>query len=135
MAGVLGKEVLISVDDGTGTMLEVEYQGDATFNSGKSQNVVRAKNGSLPYQTEEGATVTFSFSKVRPLSAGQNRLYALSDSNEAALVEYNDPASGGHKVAGNAHVTISDETAGVDGVIAVNVAIAWVDDPARTVNV
>ena len=134
MTGVRGKDVLISVDDGSGTMLEVEYQGDATYNSGKSQNVVRAKNGSLPYQSEEGATITFTFNKVRPLSAGQNRLYTLSDSNEAAAVEYNDPASGGHKIAGNANVTISEETANVEGIIAVNVSIAFVDDPTRTVN-
>ena len=135
MTGVRGKDVLISVADGDGTMLEIEYQGDATFNSGKSQNVVRAKNGSLPYQSEEGATITFTFNKVRPLSAGQNRLYALSDSSAAAAVEYNDVASGGHKIAGDAKVTISDESAGVDGIIAVNVSIAFVDDPTRTVNV
>jgi len=134
MTGVRGKDVLISVDDGSGTMLEVEYQGDATYNSGKSQQVVRAKNGSLPYQSEDGATITFTFNKVRPLSAGQNRLYALSDSNEAAAVEYNDPKSGGHKIAGNANVTISEETANVEGIIAVNVSIAFVDDPTRTVN-
>lgn len=134
MTGVRGKDVLISVDDGTGTMLEVEYQGDATFNSGKSQNVVRAKNGSLPYQSEEGATITFTFNKVRPPSSGQNRLYALSDSNDAAPVEYNDPASGGHKIAGSANVTISEETANVEGIIAVNVSIAFADDPVRTVN-
>lgn len=134
MTGVRGKDVLISVDDGTGTMLEVEYQGDATYNSGKSQNVVRAKNGSLPYQSEEGATITFTFNKVRPLSSGQNRLYALSDSNEAAAVEYNDPASGGHKIAGSGNVTISEETSNVDGLIAVNVSIAFAGDPVRTVN-
>ncbi len=134
MTGVRGKDVLISVDDGTGAMLEVEYQGDATYNSGKSQNVVRAKNGSLPYQSEEGATITFTFNKVRPLSAGQNRLYALSDSNEPAAVEYNDPAAGGHRVAGNANVTISEETANVDGILAVNVSIAFANDPVRTVN-
>ena len=134
MAGVKGKDVLISVDDGSGTMVEVEYQGDATYNSGKSQNVVRAKNGSLPYQSEEGATLTFTFSKVRPLSTGQNRLYTLSDSNAAAEVEYNDPASGGHKVAGKANVTISEETANTEGIISVNVSMAFVDDPVRTVN-
>lgn len=134
MTGVRGKDVLISVDDGAGTMLEVEYQGDASFNSGKSQNVVRAKNGSLPYQSEEGATITFTFNKVRPLSSGQNRLYALSDSNDEAPVEYNDPASGGHKIAGSANVTISEETANVEGIIAVNVSIAFADDPVRTVN-
>lgn len=134
MAGVKGKDVLISVDDGSGTMLEVEYQGDATYNSGKSQNVVRAKNGSIPYQSEEGATLTFTFSKVRPLSTGQNRLYTLSDSTDAAAVEYNDSASGGHKIAGTANVTISEETANTEGIISVNVSIAFVDDPVRTVN-
>lgn len=134
MAGVNGKEVLISVDDGSGTMLEVEYQGDATFNSGKTQNVVRAKNGSLPYQSEEGATISFTFSKVRPLSAGQNRLYALSDGGESAAVEYNDGKAGGHKIAGTANVTISEETSNTDGLIEVSVSMAFVDDPARTVN-
>ena len=134
MAGVKGKDVLISVDDGAGTMVEVEYQGDATYNSGKSQNVVRAKNGSLPYQSEEGATLTFTFSKVRPLSTGQNRLYTLSDSNAAVGVEYNDTASGGHKIAGTANVTISEETANIDGIIAISVSMAFVDDPVRSVN-
>lgn len=131
---VRGENVLISVDDGTGTMLEVEYQGDATYNSGKSQNVARSKNGSLPYQSNEGATITFTFNKVRPLSTGQNRLYALSDSQEAATVEYNDTPAGGHKIAGPANVTVSEETANVDGLISVNVSIAFADDPVRTVN-
>ena len=134
MAGIRGKDVLISVDDGSGTMLEIEYQGDATYNSGKSQNVVRTKNGSLPYQSEEGATISFTLQKLRPLSHGQNRLYALSDNNEAAAIEYNDAANGGHKIAGSANVTISEETANTDGLIAVNVSIAFVGDPVRTVN-
>ncbi len=135
VTGVRGKDVLISVDDGSGTMVQVEYQGDATYNSGKSQNVVRAKNGSLPYQSEEGATITFTFNKVRPLSAGQNLLYALSDSNEAVMVAYDNNAKGGHKIAGCAQITISEETAGTDGIIAVNVSMAFAgDDPERTVN-
>ena len=32
---VKGKDLLIHVDDGTGTMVEVPYQGDATYNPGK----------------------------------------------------------------------------------------------------
>ena len=134
MTGVQGKEVLISVDDGTGTMLEIEHQNDATYNPGKTQNVKRSKNGSLPYQSEEGATVTFSFDKVRPLSAGQNRLYALSDSNEAAAIEYNDPGTGGHKRSGLANVTLGEESANNEGIVSVNVSIAFVNDPATSVN-
>ena len=134
MAGVNGKDILIYIEDAAGKMQEVEYQNDATFNSGKTQNTARSKNGSLPYQTEEGATISFAFNKVRPLSAGQNRLYDLSDSGEAAAVEYNDPISGGHKIAGNVHVTISEETSNVDGLVTISVALAFVDDPVRTVN-
>jgi hypothetical protein len=134
MSAVKGKDILFSIDDGNGTMLEVEYQNDATYNSGKSQESARSKNGTLPYQTEAGATITFAFNKVRPLSAGQNRLYALSDSGAAAAVVYDDAKVGGHKIAGDANVTISEEGSGVEGVVSISVAIAFVDDPVRTVN-
>ncbi|XAT57849.1 hypothetical protein GN241_11045 [Rhodobacteraceae bacterium IMCC1335] len=134
MSAVKGKDILISIDDGSGTMLEVEYQNDATFNSGKAQEKARSKNGTLPYQTEEGATITFDFNKVRPLSAGQNRLYALSDSGETAALTYDDENTGGHKIAGDVNVTISEESSGTDGVVSISVVIAFADDPVRTVN-
>jgi len=134
MAPVQGKEVLVKIDDGSGTLLEVEFQNDATYNSGKTQNITRSKNGSSPWQAEAGATITFSFTKQRPLTAAQNRLYALSESGAASPCEYDDSATGGHKRAGNVHVTISDEPANTEGVVEVNVTLAFAGDPTTTVN-
>lgn len=126
---VRGKDLLIHVDDGNGTMVEVPYQGDATYNPGKSSNISVTKNGKHPYQTEEGATITFSFEKERPALAVHTRLRTLSQTGDAVAVEYKDSNSGGESYSGSAVITLGEEESGVEGVIKTNVTIAFVDDP------
>jgi hypothetical protein len=132
---VKGEEVKILVDDGAATMLEVEHQQDANFKTGKEQKKVRTKTGTLTWQANEGEEITFSFRKIRPLGAGQARLYALHASNEATQVDYDDSASGGHKRSGQARVTITDEASGVDDIVEANVTIVYEGDATLTVNV
>ncbi|WP_224826286.1 phage tail protein [Cognatishimia sp. MH4019] len=128
---VKGKDLLIHIHDGgdPGGMVEVPYQGDATYNPGKSSNISVTKNGKHPYQTEEGATITFSFEKERPALAVHTRLRTLSQTGDAVAVEYKDSNSGGESYSGNAVITLGEEESGVEGVIKTNVTIAFVDDP------
>ena len=131
---VQGKYVRIYVDDGEGTPALVEHQEQTTFNTGRTQESVRTKTGTLTYQVENGETLTFTFRKLRPLSAGQNRLYAIHESNELTEITYDDERSGGHKIVGNGRVTITEETAGVDDIVAANVTIAFEGEITRKVN-
>lgn len=126
---VKGKEYLVFIDDGTGTMVEVPYQGDATFNSGKSSAISVTKNGKHPYQTEEGASISFTFEKERPALAAHTRLRTLSETNEQVAVEFGDTNSGGEKRTGTALVTLGEEASNVEGVIVVNCTLSFVDDP------
>ena len=132
--GVLGKDYLIYIDNGSGTMLEIEYQNDAEFNTGKTSETKRTKNGSLPYQIEAGASISFSFQKLRPMSAAQLRLYALADSGAITAVTFEDKLTGGHKRAGNALVTITGEPTNVEGLVEVNVTLSFQGDAVTTVN-
>ena len=132
---VKGEEVIVSVDDGLGTMLVVEHQQDTTYNTGKEQKKVPTKTGTLAWQVNAGEEITFSFRKIRPLGAGQARLYELDASGEAAAVDYDDSAVGGHKRTGNARVTITEESSGVHDVVEASVTIAYEGNVATTVNV
>ncbi len=126
---VKGKDLLIHVDDGTGMKVEVPYQGDATYNPGKTSNISVTKNGKHPYQTEEGTTITFSFEKERPALAVHTRLRTLSQTGEQVAIDYRDSNSGGESYSGNAVITLGEEESGVEGVMKINVTAAFVDDP------
>lgn len=126
---VQGKDLLVFVDDGTGQMLEIPYQGDANFNPGKTSNVSVTKNGKHTFQSEAGAQITFSFEKERPALAAHTRLRTLSSTGALATVEYRDKNSGGESLSGMAQVTLGEEAANVEGIIVTSVTIAFVDDP------
>ncbi len=126
---VRGKDLLIYIDDGDGTMTEVPYQGDATYNSGKSSEISVTKNGKHAYQTEEGASITFSFEKERPALAIHTRVRTLSETGASVAVEYKDQNSGGESYSGNAVISLGEQQANVEGVINVNVTVAFIDDP------
>ncbi|WP_299686688.1 hypothetical protein [uncultured Tateyamaria sp.] len=127
--GVNQKDLLVKIDDGTGTMVEIPYQGEAEFNTGKETQVSRTKNGAHPYQTEAGATLTFSFEKERPALTIHTRLRTLSETGELVAVEYGDKNTGGEMRSGSASVSLGAETAGTEGVISQSVSLGFVDDP------
>ncbi|MEP4195981.1 MAG: hypothetical protein ABJL99_10140 [Aliishimia sp.] len=126
---VQGKDLLVSIDDGAGTQVDVPYQGDATFNNGKSSEISVTKNGKHPFQQEEGASISFSIEKERPALTVHTRLRTLSDSAEPVAVEYKDKNSGGESMSGTALITLGEETSNVEGIVNVNVTIAFIDDP------
>ena len=128
---VKGKDLLIYIHDGNdpGEMVEVPYQGDATYNPGRSSNISVTKNGKHPYQTEEGATITFSIEKERPALAVHTRLRTLSATGAEVAVEYRDKNSGGESYSGTAIITLGEEKSGVEGVVETGVTVAFVDDP------
>lgn len=128
---VKGKDLLIHIHDGNdpGEMLEVPYQGDATFASGKSSNISVTKNGKHPYQTEEGASISFTFEKERPALAVHTRLRTLSETGAQVQVEYKDKNAGGESYTGNALITLGEESSNVEGVVVTNCTLAFVDDP------
>jgi hypothetical protein len=133
--GVEGKDVIVRIENsGATAFLEVEHQNDATYNTGITGNKKRAKNGTLPYQTREGASISFSYQKTRPMSAGQLRLVEVAGTGELVKVEYDDPNTGGQKRAGTAQVTLGSESAATDGLTTVEVTINFEGDPVETVN-
>ncbi|UWQ77355.1 hypothetical protein [Leisingera sp. M658] len=133
---VQGEDNVIRIHDGAdpGTMLEIEYQGDATYNNGVTQNLKRYKNGSLPYRSKDGTTLNFTMGKVRPLSAGQQRLWDVAESGELVQAEYDDPNSGGQKRSGIAQFSMGSEKAGTNDNVEVDFTLAFVDDPTTAVN-
>ncbi|WP_208348696.1 hypothetical protein [Pseudaestuariivita rosea] len=130
---VNGKEVLVFIDDGTRTMVEVPYQGDATYASGRTAEISVTKNGKHPYQTEAGETVTFSFEKERPVLAVHNRLRQVAESGEIIAAEYKDPKEGGEGRSGQAMVTLGNETTNVEGVVTTEVTLSFVDNTTHIV--
>lgn len=128
---VKGKDYLVFIHDGgdPGQLVEVPYQGDSTFNNGKTSNISVTKNGKHPYQTDEGASVSFSFEKERPALAIHTRLRTLSETGAEVQAEYRDKNVGGESRSGTVLVTIGDEPANTEGVIVTNVTLAFVDDP------
>lgn len=126
---VKGSDKLIHVDDGAGEMVEIPYQGDATYNPGKSAEISRTKNGAHPYSTDAGHTITFSIEKERPALAAHTRLRTLSASGDLVQVSYDDPKAGGETLTGEAMVVVGEETANTEGVLTQSVTIAFVDDP------
>jgi hypothetical protein len=134
--GVNGSDQLVYImsDDPTPVQLEVEYQGDATFDTGVKQELKRVKNGTLPYRTKDGATLSFSVIKTRPLSLGQARLWDVAASGELVEVIFDDPNSGGHKRSGYAQISMGAEKANKDELIEPEFTVAWVDEPTEVVN-
>lgn len=132
---VNGKDMRVFVHDGDdpGVMVEVPFQGDATYNSGKSAEQSRTKNGTHAFQNETGASITFTFERERPALPSHTRLQTLSDSGEAVAIEYRDANSGGLSITGDAVVTLGEEAANVEGLISVNVTLSFITDPARGV--
>lgn len=126
-------DYLVKVDDGTGTMIEIPYQGSATYDSGKRTEQSRTKNGTHAYQTEAGASLSFSFEKERPALAIHTRLRTLSETGEVVAIEYGDKNSGGELRSGTAVISLGEEEAGTEGVIETSVTIGFVDDPVYSV--
>lgn len=133
---VQGDDIVVRIHDGAdpGAFLEIEYQGDATYDPGVKQNSKRYKNGNLPFQSKDGATISMTVGKVRPLSAGQARLFAVAASGELVQAEYDDPNSGGQKREGQVQVTMGPEKTGVNDNVEVEFTMAFLDDPTETVN-
>lgn len=132
----MGGDSLFFLHDGAdpGTMIEVEFQDNSKYSTGKKQETKRTKNGTLPFQTNDGATLTFSITKVRPLSAGQARLWAVAASGEIIQAEYKDPTSGGHVRSGYVQITMGDEEGANNSPIEVEFTVAFVDDPTEAVS-
>jgi hypothetical protein len=115
-------------------MLEVPHQGDATFNPGKSVNFSKRKNSNVPFETNDGATVTLTILKERPALTAHTRLATLAGTFEPVMVEYKDPNTGGEIQSGMAHISLGQETSGTDGHLEQEVTIAFVDDPTPGVS-
>lgn len=126
---VKGKDKLVYIDDGAGTVTEVPYQGDARYNRGLTNQVSKTKNGKHGYQTDEGASISFSFEKERPALAIHTRLRTLSETGETTACEYNDKYSGGESISGNVTVTLGEEESNTEGVLVQPVTLNFVDDP------
>ncbi|WP_108259343.1 phage tail protein [Mangrovicoccus ximenensis] len=128
---VKGKDKLLFIDV-SGTMTEVPYQGDGTYNSGKTASTSRTKNGSHPYATDSGAIFTTKVEPERPMLAIHTRLQELSASGEIIDVEIRDKNVGGESYVGTAAITISEESSGVDGVLTWSISVNFADDPVVT---
>lgn len=134
--GVRGQDQVIAImsADPTPVPLEIEYQLDANYDTGVKQQLKKTKNGTLPFQTNDGATLSFSVVRTRPMSAGQQRLWDVAKSGELAEIIYEDPSAGGLKRTGMAQASIGSEKANNDELIEAEFSVAWVDDPIETVN-
>ena len=131
--GVQGDDYLISIHDGTNDIV-IEHQGDATYNTGVTQQKTKTKTSSVPYQQKEGATLSLSFIKMRPLTTGQQLLWDASTTGDIVQITYDDPNPGGQKRVGNAQVSRGEETANVEGLVSVPFTVAFLTDPVETVN-
>lgn len=133
--GIPGKDQIIKIHDGAnpGAFIALEYQGTAKYSTGKQGQLKKTKNGFVPYRSEDGATIVSSFTRMRPMPAGQQRLWDVAKSGDLVQVEYEDEKTGGLKRAGTAQITLADEDADDDNPIEQEFTIAFTADPTESV--
>ena len=103
--------------DGTssGTKTELEGQGDATINTGKSSERVQTKNETFSYNADAGMSITSSFVAKRPLATAQALLWTAHDNDSTVYAWIEDDEASGLSFAGDFRVSISEIDAPVDG--------------------
>ncbi len=91
-----------------GTMTEVEYQGDATINTGRTNEVSSFKVGTLTAQGNEGWSASLQMSPVEPLAAGQQLLWTQFINGGSTYIEFKSTTTGSIKHAGAVLVAITE---------------------------
>ncbi|AHD12143.1 hypothetical protein [Phaeobacter gallaeciensis] len=133
--GVKGEDNIVKIGSGDPVVyVTIEHQGDATYNGGISQNKKKTKTGSVPFQQKDGAQVTFTMTKMRPLQTGQQMIWDAAENGSIVPIVYEDPNPGGHRREGMAQVSFGEEGANVEGLVDVPFTIAFIADPNTTTN-
>lgn len=128
-----GKDLLLTIDDGTGTFVEVSNQGAGTYKPGKSAGVTVHKNGQTPHQSRAGESYETDFMSRRPMLADHQRIRDLAASGEIVAVVIADTNTGGDVYTGNAMLTEGDSVTGVDGAITYPLTVTFDGPVTRSV--
>lgn len=95
-------------------LAEIEFQGDLTINTGKTNERTPMKNGTVTGQGEGGFSATCQIALREPMPAGQAELWDAHDNGTGLYIEISGP-TGGIKYTGVVKVAISEITAPVSG--------------------
>lgn len=110
MSGKLYKVFISSTGLAGGTMTEVEYQGDLTINTGKTNEVSPFKNGSLAAQGNAGWSASLQISPVEPLGTGQQLLWTASQNGGSTYMQFKSATTGSIMHAGPVLATVTEVT-------------------------
>lgn len=95
-------------------LVEVEFQGDLTINTGKTNERTPMKNGTVTGQGEDGFSATCQIALREPMPAGQSELWEAHDNGTGIFIDISGP-TGGLKYSGVVKVAITEVTAPVSG--------------------
>lgn len=95
-------------------LAEVEFQGDLTINTGKSNERTAMKNGSVTGQGDAGWSATCQIALREPMPAGQAELWDAHDAGTPIYIDISGPTGGLH-YTGVVKVAITEVNAPVSG--------------------
>ena len=104
-------------------LVEVEYQGDLTINTGKTNERTPFKNGSMTAQGNSGFSASCSIGLREPMPAGQDLIFEHSDAGSHVYVEIKGP-TGAMKFSGVVMIAVTEIPNPVSGVRVATVDIS-----------
>jgi len=134
MAGALGDRYLIKINStqvSPQTYTTVECQGDSTLNTGKALTISRTKNCKHPYFTEQGYTLTVQVEIENPIGTQQAAILDAADNETLLYVQVISTDSSMPKWEGTAYAAYDPFTMPTEGIVTIDVAFAFVNDPSR----
>lgn len=137
MAGAQGKNYLIKISDTASspqTYSTLECQGEAALNTGKALEISRTKNCAHPYFTEAGYTLNTQVEIEAPIGTQQGKILEAADNETTLYVQFISSESGVPKWEGEAYVAYDPFTTPIEGIVTIDVAFAFVNDPTRGVS-
>lgn len=113
-----GKKWKLTISDNgtpTGTMIEVESQGDLQINPGKTVAPTVYKNAQKATHNDAGFSITLNIGMVAPTPTGQGLLLALNDSEAESYFELQNALTGGVEYHFDGKVAIQNINSPING--------------------
>jgi hypothetical protein len=134
MAQGRDQKLFISSDGtSTGTEVEVELQGDLTYNRGKTIQPTVYKNGQNSAINDGGENFAFQMGITAPLLAGQALMLAAADAEAKTYFWVRNAVTGGIEYAFEALVAVSAENMPINGDANAQIQLGVIGNVDRTV--
>lgn len=114
-----GKDFKVFISsDGTvsGTKTEIEYQGDLTITTGRTNESTNFKNGTITAQGNAGFSATMQVAATAPLGTGAALLRTASNNGGSTYMWFESTVVGSINYAGPVKASVTQDASGVNGV-------------------